>query len=138
MADTNYYSTLITVAPDYEGEPAKVPKPRAKPTIAQLQYEMLIDAPFEHTQEDVLFGVWLQRQELGDLAADEIAALRTDFFAKDQACLRASPLTKTHGWGVLFDADGRAALVPADSQEYEHALDSGDYTVLAAMRSRRA
>lgn len=132
-----YRSTFIGVAPDYEGAAAKVPTERAKPTVAQMQFDMLINAPFVHTQEDVLFDIWLSRQDLGELADDEVAQLRTDFFAKGQACMRASPLTKTHGWGVIFDSEGRAALVAADSPEYERHVKDPDLNVVFAMRSTR-
>ncbi|WP_298711512.1 DUF6157 family protein [Micrococcus sp. 2A] len=40
---------------------------------------------------------------------------REAFFAKSQACLRASPLGKRHGWGLHHDAEGRVALVPLGS-----------------------
>lgn len=134
-----YYDTFISVAPDFAGDSAKIPAPRGtSKTVAQMQYDMLIDAPFEHTQEDVLFNIWLTRQDLGPLADDEIASLRAEYFAKGQACLRASPLTKTYGWGVVFDDQGRAALCAVESDEYRSHLANGDLKQLAAMRSKRA
>ncbi len=134
-----YFDTFISVAPDFVGATAKVPAPRgAKKTVAQLQYEMLIDAPFEHTQEDVLFGIWLARQELDDLAEDEAAAMRAEYFSQGRACLRASPLTKTHGWGVVFNDQGRAALVAVESDAYRTHLADSDLQQLPAMRSKRA
>ena len=134
-----YFDTFITVAPDFTGTEAKIPAPRgSSKTIAQLQYEMMIDAPFVHTQEDVLFAVWLQRQDRNDLADDEIAALREEYFSTGRACLRASPLTKTHGWGIAFDSSGRAALCAYESPEYEQYRDDEDLENVAAMRSKRA
>jgi len=134
-----YFNTFITVAPDFAGTEAKVPAPRGSTkTVAEAQYEMLIDAPFEHTQEDVLFTVWLERQDLPELAEDEIAALRAEYFSKGRACLRASPLTKTHGWGVIFDGQGRAALCALGSSEYNQYLADDSLQIVAAMRSKRA
>jgi len=134
-----YYDTFITVAADYADTTSKVPAARgSKKTIAQQQYEMLIDAPFHFTQEDVLFNVWLERQGHDDLAADEIASLRAEYFSTGRPCLRASPLTKTHGWGVAFDSEGKAALVAMESPEYEQRANDSDTTVVAAMRSKRA
>lgn len=132
-----YYDTFIAVAPDYDGAPGKVPSERAKPTVAQMQYEMLVDAPFVHTQEDVLFEIWFERQDLDPLADDEKVAMREEFFATGRACLRASPLTKTHGWGVVFDSEGRAALVASDSSDYQKHLNNPDLHVVQAMRSKR-
>lgn len=144
MSEHNYYGTFISVAEDCPVDEAKVPQPRGQAkTVAMLQFEMLHEHPFEHTQEDVLFEVWLARQITSgsieeQLADDEVADLRQQFFAKGQPCLRASPLTKTHGWGVLFDTEGRAALFPVESDEYRaHAADSS-LKQLKAMRSKRA
>ncbi len=144
MSEHNYYTTFISVAEDCPVAEAKVPQPRgASKTVAMLQFEMLHDQPFQHTQEDVLFEVWLTRQiEAGSiearLADDKLARLREQFFAKGQPCLRASPLTKTHGWGVLFDAEGRAALVGVDSAEYDAHAKDPSLRQLKAMRSKRA
>ena len=134
-----YFDTFISVAPDFAGTTARIPAPRGSAkTVAQLQYETLIDAPFTHTQEDVLFSVWLRRQEFGDLADDEIATLRVEYFSQGRACLRASPLTKTHGWGVVFNGQGRAALCAIESADYHRHAANPDLEQLAAMRSKRA
>lgn len=140
----NYYDTFIAVAEDCKVTTAKIPEPRGgNPTVATMQYEML-SKPFAHTQEQVLFDVWLARQgdagkiDVDALAADEVDALRVEFFAKGQACLRASPLTKTHGWGVLFDSEGRAQLLAMESDEYQARLDDPNLKVVKAMRSKRA
>jgi hypothetical protein len=89
----------------------------------------------------VLFSVWLQRQDLTISQSEaEIARLRDDFFAKSQPCLRTSPLPKKYGWELVFDQEGRTALCPMESQEYQR-LAAGDVagvTVLKAMRSKRA
>lgn len=94
--EMNYYDSLIAVADDCPVSEAVVPTARDdKETVAVLQYEMLADSPYQHTQADVLFSSWLQRQDLGDPSADELARLRDEFFSKPQACLRASPLPKS-------------------------------------------
>ena len=135
----HYYSTLIAVADDCPVSSAVVPAARGgRKTVAVLQYEMLAERPYQLTQEDVLFDSWLARQDLPeDLSDAERADLRAAFFGKPQACLRASPLPKQYGWGLRFDADGRVALCPAESDEYQRLLDGDEITVLKAMRSRR-
>jgi len=142
--DHNYVNTFISVAEDTKATAAKEPAARgAARTVAQHQYERLRQ-PFRYTQEDVLFDVWLARQaDAGTLAVDELASdeldqLRVDFFAKGQPCLRASPLTKSHGWGVHFDSKGRAALVPMESEEYRRLQQDDELTQLKAMRTKRA
>ncbi|MEV0897113.1 DUF6157 family protein [Actinoplanes sp. NPDC049802] len=134
----NYHGTFIAVSDDCRADHAKVPVARGSGrTVAQIQYEMLSAHPFTYTQEDVLFESWFARQGLaaGD---DEKAELRAAFLAKDQPCLRTSPLARTHGWGLLFDADGRIALVAKDSPEYSAHLASDDHKVIKAMRAKRA
>jgi hypothetical protein len=140
--DLNYYDTLIAVADDCPVSGSVVPAPRGgRKTVAVLQYEMLADPELAGrlTQEDVLFESWLRRQPAaeGRLAADERAALRAEFFAKPQACLRASPLPKKYGFGLLFDGEGVVSLCPMESGEYRRAVEGGAVTVLKAMRSSR-
>jgi len=136
----DYFDTFITVAEDCKTDVAKVPQPRgSKKTVAEVQFEMLSE-PFAHTMEDVLFHTWFDRSDHADadLAADELKALRDEYFSTGRACLRASPLTKTHGWGVVFDSEGRAALAASESDEYQQHLNNPDLTILPAMRSKRA
>ena len=137
--DLNYYKTLIAVADDCPVADSVIPQADAgkKKTIAALQYELLSDHPYVHTQEDVLFRTWLARQDLPELSADEEAQLRADFFAKPQACLRASPLPKKYGFGLLFDDKGRIALCPRESKEYTETVASGRVKVVKAMRTSR-
>ncbi|MEV1203865.1 DUF6157 family protein [Microbispora rosea] len=144
--DLNYYSTLIAVADDCPVTAAEVPGGRGgRPTVAVFQYELISGAPYGLTQEDVLFETWLRRQDLpADLPAERRAELRKEFFSRSQACLRASPLPKKHGWGLLFDQDGRIALCPMESEEYRRLVDGaqagqdGGVRVLKALRSRRS
>ncbi len=140
MADLNYYDTLIAVADDCPVDHSVVLTPRAgKPTVAVLQYEMLTDNPHVLTQEDVLFESWLARQDMSEDGVDK-ARLREEFFSKPQACLRSSPLPKTYGWGLLFDHDGRIALLPMESTEYQRLVAGTQplIAVLKALRPRRA
>ena len=140
MPDLNYYDTLIAVAGDCPVDHSVVPTPRAgKPTVASLQYEMLRGNPHVLTQEDVLFESWLARQELPEDRRDR-PRLKREFFSKPQACLRSSPLPKKYGWGLLFDGDGKVALLPMESAEYQGLVRGSDngVTVLNALRSKRA
>ena len=132
----NYANTLIAVAEDCTATKATVPAPRGgKATIATLQYAMISEHPYQYTQEDVLFEVWWVRQ---NARAGSKTQARKAFFAKDQPCLRTSPLPKQYGWGLLFDERGRVALCPIESAEYQQSLASASLQVLKAMRSSRA
>ena len=53
------------------------------------------------------------------------------------ACMRSSPLPKTYGWGLHFDAAGRVALVSLESPDYERLSRDPGLTQTRALRSRR-
>jgi hypothetical protein len=140
--ELNYYRTLIAVADDCPVPRGTVPSARGKkPTIATIQYEMIVDDPHVHTQEDVLFESWLRRQPAERARGKaEVARLRAELFAKPQPCLRCSPLPKQLGWGLLFDERGRVALCPVESATYRRIVggEVAGVQVVKAMRSRRA
>ncbi|WP_309131215.1 DUF6157 family protein [Brevibacterium sp.] len=132
---TNYTNTFIRVAQDSALTGPKVPAPREKQSIAQLQYELLIDDPYALTSDDLLFDVHAIRKGIAD---EEREAAREEFFSKSQACLRASPLPKTHGWGLHHDVASRIALIPLGSDEYRRLSEDEGVQQLHAMRSKRA
>lgn len=137
--DMNYFRTLITVADACPVTESVAPPDRgANKTVASLQHAMLADSPYVYTQEDVLFLTWFERQNMPHMSEEDIAHQRDEFFDKPQACLRASPLPKRYGWGLLFNEEGRVALCPMDSKEYEALVAGDQVTLLKAMRTRRA
>ena len=136
--DNNYYHTLIAVADDCPASAAVEPEARGgKRTVAVEQYEMLAGRPYVFTQEDVLFEVWLKRRNGLPPTPEETLRLRAEFFAKDQPCLRSSPLPKKYGGGLAFDENGRVALCAVESAEYRQLRDGGQVKVLKAFRSKR-
>ncbi|QEV99963.1 hypothetical protein F6J84_07515 [Microbacterium caowuchunii] len=136
MGSTNYRGTFIQVAEDCPVEAAEPPPSTGKaPTVAALQYALVSEHPYEYTSDDVLFEVHATRQSID---AEERAEAREAFFAKDQACLRSSPLGKRYGWGIHHDAEGRVAVVPLGSDEYRALAADPSVTQVKAMRSKRA
>jgi len=133
-----YHRTLIAVADDCPVDASVVPD-GAKRTVAAVQYAMLAAEPYRLTQEDVLFLTWVHRRpDAEELDENELAALRDEFFSRSRACLRASPLPKRYGFGLLFDDEGRIALCPMESAEYRRIVAGGaGYTVVKAMRPSR-
>ena len=130
MSSTNYYNTLIEVAPDC---PKQQGCPALKPdTIAGVQLELLKSRPYELTSDDLLFEVHRRR------SAADTGLSRDQFFAKSQACLRASPLSKQLGWGTHHDAEGKVALVGVESPEYSALQQDPAVTKVSAMRNKRA
>lgn len=135
----SYTNTFIRTAPDSARKTATIPPCHPdKRSVASLQHELLARHPGELTEKELYFQVHCRR--LG-LSQEEAEARRDpiwqELFAKPQACLRASPLPKTYGWGVHYDADGRIRLVAVESPEYQKLSESA-LSQTAAMRSKRA
>lgn len=132
---TNYHNTLIQVAEDCPATQAEIPPIKAgEKSVANLQFDLLIDHPYQYTSDDVVFHCYAVKQELG---THELEAAREAFFSKGQPCLRASPLTKRYGWVVHSDAEGRVALYGMETKESEALAADGQTKVVRAMRSKR-
>ena len=107
MHTTNYRDTLITASSDTPVTVGTIPE---KPgTVAGAQHALLADRPYALTSDDLLHATHVARGGDKD---------RGTFFAKPQACLRASPLVKQFGWGIHHDGQGRIALVAMESDDY--------------------
>ena len=103
-------------------------------TIANIQFEMLINNPYKYTSDEVLFHVYAIRNKLNE---SDYEHERKKFFSKGQPCFRSSPLTKRYGWGVHSDSKGRMALYAVESDEYRKLSEDTDLNHLKAMRSKR-
>lgn len=133
-----YTNTFIAVAEDCRAATVEVPRERAGgPTVASTQYTMLAAAPGQWTQEDVLLASSPQVRGR-DIDEAELRGLRQEYFSQPRACLRASPLPKSVGWGLHYDAYGRITLHAVDSPEYAQLSSDASLTQLRAMLSSRA
>ncbi|TWV96886.1 DUF6157 family protein [Chitinophaga pinensis] len=135
MKTTNYYNTFIEVADDCPVQTAEVPPVRGEKTIANIEFELLVDNPYEFTSDDVLFHVHAAKRQL---RTQEFEIEREQFFSKGQACFRSSPLTKRYGWGAHFDADGRMAIYAVESDEYQQFAKDRSLKQVKAMRSKKS
>jgi Family of unknown function (DUF6157) len=135
MTTTNYYNTFIEVADDCPIAVAEVPPlKKDTPSVANLQFDMMMANPYKYTSDEVVFGIHALRNGIdGNLEAERAA-----FFAKGQPCLRASPLSKRYGWGTHHDGDGRVALYPSESVEYQQFARDAALKHTKAMRSKKA
>ena len=125
MHTTNYHDTLITVSTDCPVPGGTIPE---KPgTIATIQHALLA-TPYAMTSDDLLYET--HRVRGGDKSREE-------FFARPQACLRASPLVKQFGWGVHHDSEGRIALLDPQSDAYARLLVDPSVKKTPGMRSKR-
>ena len=96
---TNYFDTFIEVADDCPTETGEIPKSKGEnKTIAELQFELLIQNPYKFTSDDIFFLIYADRN---NLSSSDYKEAREQFFSKGQPCFRASPLTKRYGFGVV-------------------------------------
>lgn len=132
---TNYQNTLITPAEDTKAVKAVMPPLKQdKKTIANLQFEMIYNAPYKYTSDEVLFDVYISRK---GTEHDPIAEERKAFFSKGQPCLRTSALVKQYGWGIHHNAEGRVALVAMESEEFKDLVADTGVKKVKAMKSSR-
>jgi len=136
MKTTNYYNTLILIADDCPAVSGEVPPEKEnKITIANQQFEMIRQHPYHYTSDDIIFGIYAAKN---DILETELEKARKDFFAKGQACLRSSPLSKRYGWGIHHNADGKIAILGSETEAYENLIKDDSVTKVKAMRNKRA
>lgn len=132
---TNYYDTFVEVAEDTKVNCGTIPVSKSThKSIAELQYELLIKHPYMFTSDDIFFKVYAIRN---DLAERELEQARKIFFSKGQPCFRASPLTKTYGFGVHADSKGKVAIYGMETDEYQQLQSDKHIKKVKAMRTSK-
>jgi hypothetical protein len=132
---TNYHNTFIEVAEDTKVDFGTVPLFKSdKKTIAALQYELLENNPYRFTSDDLFFQVYAIRNEV---TKEESEMARESFFSKGQPCFRSSPLTKTYGFGVHSDEQGKVAIYGMETAQYENFLNDPSIRKVKAMRTSK-
>ncbi|HPI53830.1 MAG TPA: DUF6157 family protein [Chitinophagaceae bacterium] len=133
---TNYNNTLIAVADDCPCSAGTIPPLKKETlTMAGIQYQMLVEHPYEFTSDEILFQLHASKHQV---PKQEYQQAFAQFFSKGQACFRASPLTKRYGWGVHFNEVGKMALVGMETENYQQLLHDETLQVVKAMRSSKA
>ena len=132
---TNYINTFIEVAEDTKAVEGMQPLSKGeKKTIAGMQYDLVSKNPYQYTSDDIIFQLHAERN---DLTKAEYKEGREDFFSKGQPCMRASPLSKTYGFGTHHDGDGKVAIYGVETKEYQEFLDDDTIKKVKAMRSSK-
>ena len=131
---TNYFDTFIEVAEDTKADYGRIPPAKEKKTIAEMQYELIAKNPYKFSSDDIFFQVFADRN---DLTKAEYEKAREQFFSKGQPCFRASPLTKTYGFGIHSDKNGKVALFGMESNEYQKFLADKNIKKVKAMKSSK-
>lgn len=131
----NYYDTLILISDDCPVSESQIPvSNRKKKTVAEIEYELLNGKPAFYTQDELQFEVHMKHKDISEAKRD---AEKVRFLEKSRACMRASALPKRFGWGIYFDSDGKAKLVPVESKRYQELQKRDDIKNLKAMQSKK-
>ncbi|MFT3997238.1 MAG: DUF6157 family protein [Asticcacaulis sp.] len=128
-------NTFIAIAEDSKHRMGiEPPRKDGPPTLARMHFDLLSEHPYELTIDDLNFTVHCHKTGI-DLTDTEA---RKAFLSKGHPCMRASPLTKTYGFGAHYNHAGKIAIYPADSKAYGKFLHDPEIKVEKAMRSKRA
>jgi len=131
---TNYFDTFIEVSDDTKANCGTQPPTKDKKSVAEMQYELISKNPYKYTSDDIFFQVFADKN---DLTEAEYKQAREQFFSKGQPCFRASPLTKTYGFGVHCDSNGKVAIYGKETPEYQNFLFDTNVKKLKAMKSAK-
>ena len=131
---TNYFDTFIEVAEDTKTDCGIKPPTKDKKTVAEMQFDLVTKNPYKYTSDDIFFQVFADRN---DLTEAEYKNVREQFFSKGQPCFRASPLTKTYGFGVHNDNNGKVAIYGMETDVYQKILSDNKIKKVKAMKSNK-
>jgi hypothetical protein len=132
---TNYFNTFIEVAEDTKATCGIKPTSKSdNKTVAEMQYELLINNPYKFTSDDIFFKVFATRNDISEL---ELPKAREAFFSKGQPCFRSSPLAKTYGFGIHADNQGKVAIYGMETNEYEKLQADHSIKKVKAMRTSK-
>lgn len=131
---TNFTDTFIEVAEDCPVSKALPPPEKEIKTLAGFQYEMIIKNPYAFSSDDIIFEWYAIKN---DITEAEKQGERKKIFSKGQPCLRTSPLAKRYGFGIHHNSEGKVAVFPIDSEEYQKFIKNTSITKVKAMRSKR-
>lgn len=135
----SYKNTLVKVAEDCPVTRSEIPRIRNENIPVHVhQYELLSKHPYKFGHEELLFEVYLKQNELPDDLSDAMAdSIREKLFSKGHPCMRASALTKRYGFGAHYDEEGKIAIFPMESEEYQSFLNNPSVSKVAAMKRKR-
>ena len=131
---TNYFNTFIEVAEDTKVSCGTRPPTKDKKSVAKTHYDLIAENPYSYTSDDIIFQVYADKN---DLTKAEYEQAREQFFSKGQPCFRTSPLTKTYGFGIHSDSNGKVALCGMETEEYQKFLTNPKIRKLKAMKSSK-
>ena len=135
----SYINTFITVSADCPVQRSEVPVSKRATTPAHVfQYALLTNAPYSLGHEELVYEVFIRQKEItADVLATDAARIKEELFSKGHPCMRTSALTKRYGFGAHYDAQGKIAIYPQESEEYWQFMADETVKKVPAMRSKR-
>ena len=134
----SYKETFITIASDCPVDKSEIPvSNRAKKPLHIIQYELLTENPYKFDHQELVFKVYVIKEELEIKSETERKEIWDKLFSKGHPCLRASALTKRYGFGAHYDKNGKIALYPMESKEYQNFINDKSIKKLAGMKNKR-
>lgn len=124
---TNYFDTFIEVAEDCPLSTSEIPPLKEPKTAARIEYDMLIESPYQYTSDDVLYESNGNRRGIS----------REEFFSKGQPCIRSSALIKRYGWGIHCNEEGKIAIYAMDSDDYKRLSSAENTKHIKGIRSSK-
>lgn len=131
---TNYINTFIEVAEDCPTKTSQIPPDKKEITLATLQYRMIAENPYKYTSDEIIFNCYALKN---NILEDEIQEEKLKFFSKGQPCFRSSPLSKRYGFGTHHNDEGKIAIIPIESKNYQKYLEDSSLKKVKAMRSKK-
>jgi len=129
----NYQNVFIEIAEDSSAMKGEVPPMKnSGKTAANIQFEMLNGNPYKFTSDDVLFRVFVNKNNISET---EYVKVFEQFFSKGQPCFRASPLTKQYGWGIHSNEEGKIAIYGCETEDYKKLSTDNTLKVIKAMKT---
>ncbi|WP_228437856.1 DUF6157 family protein [Chryseobacterium sp. 7] len=99
-----------------------------------MKFKQALKNPYTFSSDDIIFECYAIKNEISE---EERQKEREKFFSKGQPCLRRSPLAKKYGFGFHHNSEGKVALFPMESKEYQKLLNDTSTAKTKAMRSKR-
>lgn len=135
----SYLNTFIKVSDDCPVHNSEIPVSKGDKKFAHvLQYELLTSNPYTYGHEELIYEVFVRHKQIPEATIiTDAERIRMELFSKDHPCLRASALIKRYGFGAHYNDQGKIAIYPMESREYNMFLKNKSITCLAGMRSKR-
>ncbi len=135
----SYKNTFVKCAEDCPVDKSEIPLlKKDKPPQHLIQYELLTQHPYKYDHEGLIFEVYVRYKEIpAEVLKKDKEYIKKELFSKGHPCMRASALTKRYGFGAHYNEDGKIALYPMESKEYENFIKDKEIQKVPAMKTKR-